>query len=215
MYRLSASLLDSFDYFLSIEDEEQSRQKRDELIAYLRGEKTTSEAMQKGLDFEQAVMLCAMGHEPDVKDERYKSCVIEIARQVRGSVYQYHVERRFDNVILHGYMDFLNRNRVDDLKTTSSYEVGKYRNRSQHRIYLYCLQPEKIVDFRYIITDFRNIYYEDYQWNPSFEDDLRTSINRFFDYLDNDTEMKQAYESKDHTEIFEKTMLLGSTANEV
>jgi len=208
MYRLSASLLDSFDYFLSIEDEEQSIQKRAELIAYLRGEKTTSEAMQDGLDFEQAVMLCAMGQEPDEKDEKENDCIREIAEQVKGSVYQYHVERQLGNVILHGYTDFLNRNRVDDLKTTKSYEVGKYRNRSQHRIYLYCLQPEKILDFRYIVTDFRNVYHEDYQWQPSYEDDLRTSINRFFEYLENDAEMKQAFETKDHETIYNKTMLL-------
>jgi len=196
MYRLSPTLLDSFDYYLSIEDEEQSQQKRQELIDYLNGKKVVSEAMQKGVDFENNVVLCNMGEKIDCEDERYFDCVHEIAGIVDGSVYQWHIEREFEGVLIHGYADFINRNRVFDVKTTANYEVGKYRNRMQHRIYLACLRQERIDNFTYLITDFRNVYKEDYFWMPEYENELRTSIGLFFEYLSNDVEMKQAYEAK-------------------
>lgn len=196
MYRLSPTLLDSFAYYLSIQDEEQSLTKRQELIDYLNGKKVESEIMQAGQDFERAVYLASLNEKQTFEDERYADCVKEIASEICGGCYQWHAERMIGDVQVHGYIDFMKFNRIYDIKTTKDYEVGKYRDRIQHRIYLYCMQEEQIRNFSYLVTDFRNVYREDYSWIPSYEDDIKTSIDAFFSYLDNDSEMKQAYENK-------------------
>ena len=194
--RISPTLLDSFAYYLSVEDGEQSEQKRQEIIAYLRGEKTTSEAMQNGLMFEQDVVACLQGKALMTTDAGIIKCAEEIAGIVKGGVYQHHVEREINGVTVHGYIDFLKRNTIADVKTTKKYEIGKYNKKNQHRIYLYCTQPMKIDRFAYLVTDFKNVYREDYQWLDNYETDLKTNIQAFFDYLENDNEMKTAYMQK-------------------
>jgi hypothetical protein len=209
MFRISPSLLDSFDYYMSIEDEEKSAIARKELIDYLSGVRTTNDAMKAGLDFEDAVVQTIQGGCVIIpNDEAYARCVAECANEVRGSLYQYHVQAELGGVIVHGFIDFLNRNKVTDLKTTAKYEIGKYTNKSQHRIYLYCLKDCGINKFTYLVSDFRNVYKEDYCWQVSYEDELKSAINDFMAYLNLDPEMKAAFEAKDHETLPDKGVVL-------
>jgi len=194
--RISPTLLDSFFYYLSIDDEEQCRQKRQELINYLNGIKTTSEAMENGKAFEDDVLACVQGRPLMTADQKIIACAEEIAAIVKGGTSQYHVERELDGISLHGYEDWLKRNVIYDIKTTSKYEIGKYNHKNQHRIYLYCMQPLKIDRFVYLVTDFKTVYREDYVWLPRYEEDLRANVRAWFDYLENDPEMKRAYMDK-------------------
>ena len=195
MYQISPTFLDSFAYYIAKEDGEQERA---ELLARLRGEPTEiSESMQRGIDFETAVGKFRDGtYEMVPGQESYDSCVMEISRLVAGGIPQMHVERELGGVLVHGYIDFLNANWIYDIKTTKSYEVGKYLQRNQHLAYLYCLEPCDIRHFGYLVTDFRNVYAEDYHWHPSFTDRLRGNIAAFFDYLEVDKEMREAFEAK-------------------
>lgn len=198
MFRISPSLLDSFGYYLSIEDTEKSAQSRQEIIDGLNGIKVTNEAMQAGTDFENAVVKAVQFNFVPTDDKMYDACVVECADEVRGSIYQYHVEKEFCGVLIHGVIDFLRANRIIDTKTTSKYEIGKYRDKNQHLIYLSCLQDEGVDRFTYLVTDFKNVYKEDYFWNPKMLDTLKANIHEFLDYLENDAEMKQAFIAKDH-----------------
>lgn len=200
MYRISPTLLDSFNYYLSIEDREKGDSVRKELIDYLKGIKTTNAAMEAGIEFEKNIVDAVQGNYVPWNDEQYNDCVEECAKHVRGSMYQYHVEKELDGVIVHGVIDFLCGNTIIDCKTTSKYEIGKYTPHTQHLVYPYCLLAEGITNFVYLVTDFKNVYKEDYVWRPQYKDILRGHINSFMDYLKNDTEMRIAFESKDHTQ---------------
>lgn len=50
----------------------------------------------------------------------------------------------FGNVKLYGYIDELMPACVHDIKTTGSYNVGKFKNHWQHRVYPFCLNQNGI-----------------------------------------------------------------------
>jgi hypothetical protein len=75
------------------------------------------------------------------------------------------------NVLLYGYIDEMLFGCADDIKTTGKYEFPKYLHNWQHIVYPYCLiengvQPDAAGIFSYHITDFKNIFKEDYIYNP-------------------------------------------------
>lgn len=194
--RLSPTLLDSFRYYLKIEDEERSQQARTELLARLKGEKSLpNEAMRIGIAFEDNVVEAIRGHYiPVSDDEKYDKCVYEIAKSLKGSIYQCEISVVAGDVLIEGCADFLKHNRIIDVKTTRSYKVGKYYNNTQHLAYLLAKKDDGITKFRYLISDLKNVYKEDYTWLPSMEHTLRDRINEFLCYLQIDNEMNEAYQ---------------------
>lgn len=66
------------------------------------------------------------------------------ADNYNGAIPQMFVEgvlpTRRGNVRLYGYLDELMPLSVHDIKTTGAYEVGKFKDHSQHRVYPYCLK---------------------------------------------------------------------------
>lgn len=196
MKKLSPTLFDSFQYYLSIEDEEESGRVRGELLARLRREPLEpNEAMQRGQMFEDDVRrFCLTGQLPDGPDA-YLSCAQEIAALVKDGLYQQEIHLVTGDVEWTGFIDFLKRNWIYDVKTTAKYEIGKYSKRLQHIVYLLAMKPYGIDRFAYLVTDFNNVYREDYTYLPGMEEELQSAVTEFFGYLENDPEMKDAYEN--------------------
>lgn len=193
MKRLSPTLLDSFAYYLSIDDCEQSADKRQELLDRLNGVSLPpNEAMQRGIDFENAVIAACNG-KYEFSNEKYDYCVKEVCEIVQGGFSQYPVSFEMCDVKIDGFIDFLKLNTVFDVKTTKKYEVGKYQFNNQHLVYLLALRQERINRFVYLVTDFSNVYQEEYFYHPEIENKLRSNIVAFLDYLTNDYEMQEAY----------------------
>jgi hypothetical protein len=190
-------MIDSFQYYMSVEDAERSALVRDELLARIRGERRPpNKAMQRGIDFENDVVLAMDGkYKPD-KIDKYAECVAEVALVVEGASCQVPVEANIDGIKIFGFIDFLKRNWVIDTKTTKKYDVGKYLHNNQHLAYLTCLHDSGINNFMYLVTNFSTVFKETYQWKPSFRDDLKSNIARFFDYLETDKEMGTAFNEK-------------------
>ncbi len=69
-----------------------------------------------------------------------------LAKYFKGSVCQYQatgtIDTKYGEVALYGYIDYWQRDRVLDLKTTSYYQFGKYEQKWQRYIYPYCLTQE-------------------------------------------------------------------------
>lgn len=82
---------------------------------------------------------------------------IEQSKYFRGAVSQLFVSAilptRYGDVELYGYIDELLRDTVYDIKTTSSYQFGKYEHGWQRHAYPYCLitsgQMDSIKAFEY------------------------------------------------------------------
>lgn len=154
---ISPSLLNSWLYVINSEYANPQ-----DFLDYLnRVEKETTEAQQKGLDFE---------------DKVYKGEIEIYNEYVKDGLYQVKVGKFFDNnIFLLGIIDVLQPNRIYDIKTTKNYEVGKYFKTSQHIIYPYCTGVQ---NFSYLINE--ECYKEDYVYK---EGQCEQLVNDFLRYL--------------------------------
>ena len=81
----------------------------------------------------------------------------EFANYYAGAMPQVYTEAllptKYGNVRLYGYIDELMPMCVHDIKSTSKYSTGKFKEHWQHIVYPYCLQEEgnNILDFEYNI----------------------------------------------------------------
>ncbi len=197
--RISPTLLDAFAWFDCAEDFERSREEWMDKL--LRKKTPPSAAMQKGITFEEDVVACNQ-YEPDegkklkVTEERYNDCVIECHDLLYRSEEhcQVHVERVLDGkYLIHGYIDFLMPLVIVDLKTTGSYDIGKYLRKNQHHFYLYCMEPLQYAKFCYVVCDFKQVHYETYNLQRNTTDILRERIATLMDHFGRDEEARQAF----------------------
>lgn len=110
----------------------------------------------------------------------------EFANYYKGALTQQFVKAivptRYGNVEVYGYEDELMPQSIHDIKTTSSYSVGKFKDHWQHIVYPYCHMKngEDIRLFEYNIAEFGKYgkwatYTETYMFNP--ERDVPKLIN--------------------------------------
>jgi hypothetical protein len=95
--------------------------------------------------------------------------------------------------LLYGKMDVIKRDTIYDIKYTSNYELGKFLGSAQHLIYLYCTGLPK---FKYLISNGKDFWIEDYFNNVNIEYYIKNKINNFLSYLENDNEAKNLFETK-------------------
>ncbi len=184
-YKFYATLLDSFAYYLSSDREEAFQ----EFIDKLNRVPFVSEAASKGTAFNELVDLLISGIQDigqipldkkgnllftydDVEYAFNPQIVSQIAGTVRGSLAQVFVNAVLPtskgNVELYGYADYVRFYKCTDLKTTRKYDFPKYLHAWQSKVYPYCFNQNgvKIDMFEYLVTDFSNIYKEEYVFNP-------------------------------------------------
>lgn len=95
-------------------------------------------------------------------------------------------------VTLYGYIDELMPSGVHDIKTTRSYNVGKYLHNWQHRVYPYCLWKEgvKCDYFQYDVMEINGKQYNAYkEFYPTFnkkpiQEDLEQICTEFIGFIE-------------------------------
>lgn len=88
---------------------------------------------------------------------------LSLAAMLRGSIPQFHCKAVMHtskgDALLHGYIDYLRRDRVIDLKTTSRYAFGKFEEGWQKDLYPWCLIEsglmENVFDFEYLVATWK------------------------------------------------------------
>lgn len=149
---ITPSLLNSWLYVTNNENADIN-----EFLSYLnKHHQPTTEAQQRGLDFE---------------DEVYKGNKPLYNPYVKGGLYQVKVSKPYKDIVLLGVIDVLQPNNIYDVKTTSRYEVGKYYNASQHKVYCYITG---IKNFSYLINE--ECYKEDYVYQDGQCEELIDSF---------------------------------------
>lgn len=151
-YRIYPSLLNSFDRYV------QGKLGEDELVDRInRVPVPTTEAQARGIAFENAVIK---GIDEDLYDYRILQKVRALLPRpmMRAQVY---CEHQLGNVLFYGYVDVIGKTLAADIKTTSLY-VPCCFGQSHQNLYLPALKQKGIRSLRYIITDFREVYQEDY-----------------------------------------------------
>lgn len=201
MYLITPTLLNSFAYYFGYEAEasgedeeyvsaEQKEAKaRAEFLSTLRREQfEKSEAMLAGIAFEDRVRAYCNGAPDD------SPVVQEIGDICKGGVWQQSVKRVLDGqYLLYGKLDVMKRDTIIDIKRTKSYELGKYQSSLQHRIYFYCTG---LPNFRYLVSDERSWWSEDYFNHTGIEQEIRDAIRKLIGYLEHDPEAKAIFYDK-------------------
>lgn len=192
-YNIYPSLLDSYDHLMSSDNEDGFQQIIDRIN---KKPSPIAPAAQKGIDLNNVIDGLIARKEEDAAviiketmnaDQVQGMMLQELYTNLKGSTPQVlltaEMELMGKKVILYGYADYVRANTIIDLKTTSRYAVGKYGGGSQHLVYPLCaaLMGVEINRFRYLVTDFRNVYVEDYDYD--FNRDLGVLKGKLTDFI--------------------------------
>ena len=185
-YLMTHSLLASWLYAMKENPYEDATTERDpysEFLHVLRREPTpTTEAMQKGIDFENLVTNIVNGA-GDSKG-RWYDAARKVAGYVRGGILQYKARRiitvRNVELVLYGRLDCLKAGVIQDIKFSGSYERGKYFSSTQHPTYFEIVPEAK--SFVYLVSNGSEVWTERYfrEETPS----ILPTISDFLEWLD-------------------------------
>lgn len=181
MYRIYPTLLNSFALF-----EEKTTDSQGEIIVDMwemidrinRVRKPTTEAQQKGIDFEKAVVT-------GENEDDFKEGIIEKVRALLPSKYktQFYSEAKYKNCLIYGFVDLVGADRAVDLKSTRRYEPNRFEFNHQN-LYLLGLKKYGIKTLDYVITDFEEVYQETYTFDAYDFKPLYQQIDNFVDFIE-------------------------------
>lgn len=117
----------------------------------------TTTAQERGVSFEEAVVK-------GTDEERFDPEIIKKVRKLlpRPIVEtQVYCQWEIDDVLFYGYVDLIGKFKAVDLKTTASYQPGRFVHNHQN-LYLHALKRKGIKLMEYVITDFTDVYVESY-----------------------------------------------------
>jgi hypothetical protein len=194
MHLITPSLLNSFNHYLGVDEEYETEERKKILSVFRREKSDPTTQMEFGSQFENDVR----GISGTVStDGEYLHCVNQVRDIVGAGTWQLPCSKKYKNYLLYGRMDVVNGAAIYDIKTTSFYEVGKYRDSAQHRLYLACTGLSKCV---YVVLEIylgemgvsvKSLSEEEYT-----QRDIEPMVDNFISALDNDPELKTLYFDK-------------------
>lgn len=186
-YMITHSLLSSWLYSMKenpYEDAESTADPMADFLRVLRREPTpTTDAMQKGIDFEDLITAIVKGipmakshdynystkqtEEKMVPTQEHKwfPAAMQALQYVNGGLLQVPESKTVEiggmEIFLYGRLDALKAGKIYDIKFSGSYDRGKYIDSTQHPMYLE-LVPEA-QSFVYIISNGTEVWTEEYR----------------------------------------------------
>lgn len=179
------TLLDSFYWYKRLGGDKFS-----ELIDKInKVKKPMPTAAKKGVDFEDCINNCLNGQK-DYK-EFNPALIDKIVYKLQHSLKQQEyiegvIETRYGDVKMYGFVDYSYVDKYIDLKTTSSFRPGKFAINYQHKAYplINQLNGGKVSEFVYLVTDFTNIYTDQYVHNQRMVEQLIFDTTEFIEFLE-------------------------------
>ena len=185
-YLMTHSLLSSWLYTMRenpYEDASNEKDPLEDFIRVLRREPTeTTEAMQKGIDFEDLVTDIVKGCGDE--SNRWYAAASRVADIVRGGVLQFKARKDIKvhglDIILYGRLDCLKAGEILDIKFSGSYDRGKYFDSTPHPTYFEIVPEAK--SFTYLVSSGSDVWTERYyrEESPS----IIPTISDFLEWLD-------------------------------
>ncbi len=175
-YKFYATLLDAFKWYQKSESENAEQEFIDKINRVPITDEKALERMNKGTALNNLVdSIVLNGYDklyPEVTKfdgfEFKTDVVIEIAEYLKSSISQYKTSMLIDVkgsvVELYGYIDYIDANKAIDLKSTASYDLGKYKDSMQMHVYPLSLNHEgvDVDEFEFVVTDFKTVFKEPY-----------------------------------------------------
>lgn len=161
---MTHSLLFAWLYAMKVNPYEDEKDSYAEFLSALKREPIpVSEAMQKGIDFENLVTGIARGGGD--KTHCWYEAAYKVASIVKGGLLQYSTSReitvRNRRILLYGRLDALKAGTIYDIKYSGSYDVGKYIDSTQHPTYFELIPEAKY--FTYLVSNGTNVWTETYR----------------------------------------------------
>ncbi len=195
MYAFYPTLLDAFSWYKRSESETALQEFLDKVN---RVKTPATDPMLRGIAFNDKVDHAIRGGqffgvnddgEINVHDTPVSLDIINEFRDLfHGSALQVFLDTRLNvghhQVKIYGYADALKGATIGEFKTTAKYEFPKYLHNWQHPCYLQCLKENGIKRFTYLITDFKEVYREDYHWTREGEIRLIGICNELIEFLE-------------------------------
>lgn len=165
-------------------------------------EKPRTEAMQKGIDFENMVTAITNNQQIELVDEGTLNEALaakEVAHILgNDGIWQYRLRKEIGNdYIIYGIADYIAKNCIFDVKRTSQYDIAKYNKSIQHLVYLEC--AEGIDNFKYVIaagSSSPSVFVEDYQKQPNNQEILIGKIDLMVDFIKSVPELYKPFKEK-------------------
>ena len=175
-YLITSSLLDGYDWMMSCPKNWQDRAVKDFIAMLKRSPRPSSEACERGMEFERLVCDNCNRMDSDgfrnLVSRRYSgrlegdaldnavNAVCAVAETCKGGEQQVAVTNDIrvggKDFRLFGYADVVFPDRIIDIKTTANYKGDEsYLRRSQHNVYSLCTGIRK---FEYVVAVFRGKY---------------------------------------------------------
>lgn len=167
-YRFYATLLDSFYWFLNSESETAEQEFIDKINRVPITDEKALERMNKGTELNNLVDMLLV--DKSIVQEQFKSEVVdELLNYLDSSVAQHRTETIIRcngvDVLVYGVVDYIKENKCIDLKTTTAYDLGKYKDSLQRHLYPVSLFNEGVLidEFEFLVTDFNSVFKEPYK----------------------------------------------------
>lgn len=170
-FKIYATLLDAFTWYQASESENAEKEFIDKINRVPITDPKALERMNKGTAFNDVIdsMLASVGGIDGAVTHSFDALVVsEIALYLIGSTPQHYTETLIkvgdSLVLLYGYIDYVREAKCIDLKTTSSYDLGKYKGSMQRHLYPVSLANEGVIvdEFEFLVTDFNSVFKEPY-----------------------------------------------------
>lgn len=203
-YLITQSLLSAWGYVHSCYEGCEEDAMASFLSTLRREPSETTEAMQNGIEFENAVYAEASGQlrPPHAKWERG---IREVAAFLKGAQFQVRVQREIQiagmTFLVYGVLDALCAGTIYDVKfknkSFGSLDLaGEYFDSPQHPFYFYLVPEAKL--FRYLVSDGTDLYIE--QYTPEETQSVESLITSFVDFLNSSglmAEYKEHWRAKE------------------
>ena len=184
-YLITHSLLSSWLYSMKenpYEDASNAKNPLEDFMRVLRREPTeTTEAMQRGIDFEDLVTDIVNGRGDE--SNRWYAAASRVACIVRGGVLQFKASKAIHvhglDFVLYGRLDCLKAGEIFDIKFSSGYDRGKYVTSTQHPVYLEIVPEARA--FTYLVSNGTEVWTERYLREDT--PDVHQLIYDFVDWL--------------------------------
>lgn len=185
-YLMTHSLLSSWLYAIKENPFEDMTTERDpyaEFLQVLNREPTgTTEAMRKGIDFEDLVTSIVYGCGNPLDNLYDAAC--KVATFVKNCQLQLRTSKEIKisglDIVLHGRLDALGAGVIYDIKFSSSYDVGKYISSTQHPTYFELVPEAK--EFTYLVSNGTYVWPETYRRDET--PSIIPTIAEFLEWLE-------------------------------
>lgn len=186
-YLITQSLLSSWNYVHNCWEGCEEDAMASFLATLRREPAEVTEAMQDGIEFENAVYAEASGLLRPLHP-KWERGICEVAAFLKGAQFQVRVQREIQiagmTFLVYGVLDALQAGIISDVKFKSksfgSLDLaGEYFDSPQHPFYFFMVPEARL--FRYLVSDGTDLYIE--QYTPDETPDAGELIAEFVDFL--------------------------------